>query len=128
MWAALLVSIVSSMEIPIHYKEVDGIHEFPFMFMANDSGVNPLYISKSHEFFAKVTIGGQELNLSLDLINAETRVALSECQCTKKPLFTTPTTAGTHTVLQETTVILHQRSTTCTRTLCQSTPCQSVNN
>ena len=84
MWAALLISFVSSMDIPIHYKEVEGIHEFPFMSLAKDSSVNPLYVGKSFEFFAKVSVGGQELNLGIDLVSVETRVALSQCQCTTK--------------------------------------------
>jgi len=71
------------MEIPIHMATTQGVIEIPQISLGKDTQTNPVYVSKSLEYYAKVNVGGQELNLSLDLLNSESRVALSKCMCTK---------------------------------------------
>jgi hypothetical protein len=91
MWVPIVLGLVSSMEIPIHMATTQGIIEIPTISLAGkDSQTNPVYVSKALEFYAKVSIGGQEFNLNLDLLNSESRVALSQCKCTKNAKYYDP--------------------------------------
>ena len=88
MLAILVISLASSIEIPIHFAEIKGFHNIPALSLINKDNVAPVYLSNSIEFYAKAKVGGQNVNLVLDLNVDESIVALSQCACTKNaPLY-----------------------------------------
>ena len=82
MLAALILTLVSSIEIPILYKENKNANNLLTTSLADSKGNNRIYLGDSYNYYVNVVVGEDSLSLSLDLLNPETRVALAECKCT----------------------------------------------
>ena len=83
MLAILFLSMASSIEIPIRSTETNGFHSISALSLIKNLSFAPVYFINLNEFYVKATIGGQNVNLFLDLDTDETIVALTECYCTK---------------------------------------------
>lgn len=89
MLAIVLITLASSIEFPIHFTETTGLNEIPALALINQDNITPVYFSNLIEFYIKPKIGGQTVNLFLDLNSDESVVALYECYCTnyKAPIY-----------------------------------------